>query len=71
MHPLDAELNLPEEKHSHGMRRLAAVESARGSIEAAGAAVARATGVRIGKRRAGGAARRCAAHVDAFYLCGG
>jgi hypothetical protein len=40
VHLLDAALNLPEEKHSHGLRKLAAVESARGSIEAAGAAVA-------------------------------
>src|SRR6266705_3382530 len=48
VHLLDAALNLPEEKHSHGLRKLAAVEAARGSIEAAGDAVARATGVRIG-----------------------
>ena len=68
VHPLDAALNLPEEKHSHGMRKLAAVESARGSIEAAGAAVTRATGVKIGKRQLEELARRCAAHVDAFYL---
>ena len=68
MHPLDAALNLPEEKHSHGMRKLAAVESARGSIEAASAAVTRATGVKIGKRQLEELARRCAAHVDAFYL---
>ena len=51
VHPLDAELNLPEEKHSHGLRKLAAIESARGSIRPAGAAVTRATGVRIGKRQ--------------------
>ena len=68
VHPLDAELNLPEEKHSHGLRKLAAIESARGSIEAAGAAVTRATGVKIGKRQLEELARRCAAHVDAFYL---
>ena len=36
VHPLDAVLNLPEEKHSHGLRGLAAVEAARGSMEAAG-----------------------------------
>jgi len=30
VHPLDAALNLPEEKHSHGLRKLAAVEAARG-----------------------------------------
>jgi len=69
VHPLDAELNLPEEKHSHGLRKLAAVESARGSTEAAGAAVTRATGVKIGKRQLEELARRCAAHVEAFYLC--
>jgi hypothetical protein len=68
VHLLDAALNLPEEKHSHGLRKLAAVEAARGSIEAAGAAVARATGVRIGKRQLEELARQAAAHVEAFYL---
>ena len=68
VYPLDAALNLPEEKHSHGLRKLAAVEAARGSIEAAGDAIARATGVRIGKRQLEELARRAAAHVDAFYL---
>ena len=68
VHPLDAALNLPEEKHSHGLRKLAAVEAARGSVEAAGDAVVRATGVRIGKRQLEELARRAAAHVDAFYL---
>ena len=68
VHPLDAVLNLPEEKHSHGLRKLAAVESARGSIESAGAAVTRATGVKIGKRQLEELARRAAAHVEAFYL---
>jgi hypothetical protein len=66
--PLDAALNLPEEKHSHGLRKLAAVEAVRGSIEAAGAAITRATGVQIGKRQVEELARRAAAHVDAFYL---
>jgi len=68
VHPLDAALNLPEEKHSHGLRKMAAVESARGSMGAACDAVARATGVRIGKRQLEELARRCAAHVEAFYL---
>ena len=68
VHRLDAKLNLPEEKHSHGLRKLAAVESARGSIESAGAAVTRATGVKIGKRQLEDLARRAAAHVEAFYL---
>jgi hypothetical protein len=68
VHPLDAVLNLPEEKHSHGLRKLAAIEAARGSIEAAGAAVTRATGVKIGKRQLEELVRRAAAHVEAFYL---
>src|SRR6266487_5701271 len=68
VHPADAALNLPEEKQSHGLRKLAAVEAARGSMEAAGAAITRATGVTIGKRQVEELARRCAAHVEAFYL---
>ena len=35
LHPGDGLLNLPVERHSHGLRRLAAIESARGSFEAA------------------------------------
>jgi len=68
VHPADAALNLPEEKHSHGLRKLAAIEAGRGSMEAACAAVTRATGVRIGKRQAEGLVRRAAIDVDAFYL---
>src|SRR5271167_4281091 len=39
VHPADAALNLPAEKHSHGLRKVTAIEAARGSIEAACAAV--------------------------------
>ena len=51
LHPADGGLNLPAERHSHGLRRLAAVESTRGSFEEAAGAVARATGSRVGKRQ--------------------
>ena len=68
VHPADAALNLPEEKHSHGLRKMAAIESARGSMEAAGAAITRATGVGIGKRQLEEMIRRAAAHIDAFCL---
>jgi hypothetical protein len=68
VHPADAALNLPEEKHSHGLRKMTAIEAARGSMEAAGAAITRATGVTMGKRQLEELARRCAAHVEAFYL---
>ena len=67
VHPADAALNLPEEKHSHGLRKLTAAEAARGSMEDAQAAVTRATGVTIGKRQLEEMARRAAAHVGAFY----
>jgi hypothetical protein len=67
LHPADAALNLPAETHSHGLRRLAAVEAARGSFDDAAAAVGRATGVRLGKRQVEQLAARAAADVDAFY----
>ena len=67
VHPADAALNLPEEKHSHGLRKLAAVESARGSMQDAGAAITRAAGVQVGKRQVEALARRAAVDVEAFY----
>ena len=67
VHPLDAALNLPDEKQSHGLRKLAAAESARGSYDDAAAAITRATGVKAGKRQVEQLARRAAADIDAFY----
>jgi hypothetical protein len=32
LHPADAVLNLPTERHSHGLRALAAIEASRGSF---------------------------------------
>ena len=60
-------LNLPEEKHSHGLRRLAAVEAARGSFDEAAGAVERATGDRLGKRQVEELAARTAVDFDDFY----
>ena len=51
LHPADAALNLPAERHSHGLRRLAAVESTRGSYEEAAEAIGRGTGVAVAKRQ--------------------
>ena len=67
LYPADGVLNLPEQKHSHGLRRLAAIESARGSFEQAAAAVERSTGVRVGKRQVEQLARTVTADVDSFY----
>ncbi len=67
LHPADAALNLPTERHSHGLRRLAAVESARGSYDDAAEAIGRATGVAVAKRQVEELAARAAADVEAFY----
>jgi len=67
VHPLDAALNLPGEKHSHGLRKLAVIESARGSFGGGATAITRATGVKLGKRQVEELARRAAADVGAFY----
>ena len=67
LHPADAALNLPVEKHSHGLRKLAAIEAARGSFADTATAIERATGVRLGRRQVEQLAARAAADVDRFY----
>lgn len=67
LHPADAVLNLPVEKHSHGLRRLAAIESTRGSFDEAAAAITRASGVRVGKRQVEELAAAAAVDVTGFY----
>lgn len=65
--PADAWLNLPTEHHSHGLRRLAALEATRGSFADATTAITRATGQTIGKRQVEALTVRAAADVDDFY----
>ena len=67
LYPADALLNLPEERHSHGLRRLAAVEASRGSFEEDAAAIERATGQHVGKRQVENLTSRTAADVERFY----
>ncbi len=67
LYPADGQLNLPVEKHSHGLRKLAAVEAARGSFDDTADAIERATGVRLGKRQVEELAGRAAVDVDDFY----
>ena len=67
LHPADAALNLPTERHSHGLRRLAAVESTRGSYDAAAEAIGRVTGVAVAKRQVEELAASAAADVADFY----
>ena len=67
LHPADAALNLPIERHSHGLRKLAALESPRGSFAGAGDAIERQTGVRLGKRQVEELAGLAAVDFEDFY----
>ncbi len=67
LHPADAALNLPTELHSHGMRRLAAIESTRGSFDDASGAIERATGVSVAKRQVEALTAAAASDVEDFY----
>ena len=67
LYPADAQLNLPPVRHSHGIRRLAALEAPRSSFEDAQAAIARATGQQIGTRQLRALTLAAAQDVGAFY----
>ena len=67
LHPADAALNLPDQLHSHGLRRLSAVESTRGSFDEASQAVCRATGVAVAKRQVEDLTSQAAKDVERFY----
>jgi hypothetical protein len=65
--PADAALSLPAGRHSHSLAMLAALEAARGSFEAAHAAIARRCGPVIGKRQAEEAVVHAAVNIRGFY----
>jgi hypothetical protein len=65
--PADAALSLPAGRHSHTLAKLAATEAARGSFEAAHAAVTRRCGKVMGKRQLEQAVTAAAADIPAFY----
>lgn len=67
LHPLDAELNLPAEEYSLGVRRLAAVHAAKESFDDTVEAVAQQTGKTVGKRQIEELAQRSAVDFDTFY----
>lgn len=67
LHPADAALNLPTELHSHGLRRLAAIESTRGSFDDASQAIERSTGVSVAKRQVESLTTTAATDVEDFY----
>ena len=67
LHPADAALNLPVERHSHGLRKLAASEAARGSFQDAVDGIERACGQRLAKRQVEELAQIAAVDFEDFY----
>jgi hypothetical protein len=67
LYPADAQLNLPAERHSHGIRRLAALEAPRSSFQDAQAAILRHTGQQLGTRQLRELTAAAAVDVKAFY----
>jgi hypothetical protein len=67
LYPADGVLNLPDEHASHGVRRLAAVESSRGSFDEATSQVRERTGLTLGKRQVEQLAVRAAVDFESFY----
>ena len=67
LHPADAGLNLPLERHSHGLRKLVALEAPRGSFQDAVEAIERSTGERLGRRQVEEFAGIAAMDFEDFY----
>ena len=67
LYPADAALSLPAPRHSHTLARLAVLEAARGSFEAAHAAITGRCGPVIGKRQVEQAVVNAAGDIAAFY----
>ena len=65
--PLDAELNLPADKYSHGLRQRVAQEVAKGSFDAAVESIERGTGGKVPKRQAETLAAEVSQDFEAFY----
>lgn len=68
LHPLDAHLNLPKGKYSHGVQREVALCVAQTSYDAAVENVRRTTGTTIAKRQAEELAVDFASDFEDFYL---
>jgi CheY-like chemotaxis protein len=66
-YPADEQLALPKGRHSHGLRKLAALEAVRGSFDAAHAAITARCGNVIGKRQIEDQVVAAAVDIDAFY----
>ena len=67
LHPLDAALNLPPERSSHGVRHRVAVEAAQKSFDDVVATIATTTGAHVPKRQAEQLVEQAAQDFDVFY----
>ena len=65
--PLDAELNLPRDKYSHGLRKRVAEEVAKNSFDEAVASVQASTGGKVPKRQAEQIAAEVSQDFTVFY----
>jgi hypothetical protein len=67
LHPLDAELNLPDERYSLELRRRIAIEAAKSSFNETMDSIDRSTGGHVPKRQIEELVKRAAQDFDAFY----
>jgi len=67
LHPLDAELNLPDERYSLELRRRVAEEAAKSSFDETLVSIGKSTGAHIAKRQMEELVMRAARDFDAFY----
>lgn len=66
--PVDADLNLPSERHSFGIRRRAAEEATKGSFDEVVKVFETHTGAAVAKRQVEAIVRRAAEDFDSFYF---
>jgi hypothetical protein len=67
LHPLDAELNLPPDHHSHTVRQRVAEAAAKGSFDEVVSTLTSYTGAQVAKRQAETLAARAAQDFNPFY----
>ncbi len=67
LHPVDAELNLPDGRYSHEVERQVALTAARNSFDATVETVGRTTGAHVPKRQAEALVRHAAQDFEAYY----
>ncbi len=67
LHPLDAELNLPDEIYSLELRRRAAMEAAKSSFDETRESIDKTTGGHVPKRQLEELVKRAALDFDSFY----